>query len=153
MVGTPLNDFTRRMHDGVAGLHVQLAGHFGRRAHALDFDDLALGTLRLVAVGHQPQEAELRLGLVMGGHEGALALAAHHQVFGRQFVDGLAHRALADLEAAASSTSLGISSPGFHSPASRLCMISALICWYNGLKVGAGLATPAPRLARQRCSN
>src|SRR5471032_341279 len=36
----------------------------------------------------------------------------------------------------ASSTSLGISSPGFHSPDCRLCVISALICWYKGEKVG-----------------
>ena len=37
---------------------------------------------------------------------------------------------------AASSISLGIASPGFHSPDCRLCVISALICWYSGLKVG-----------------
>src|SRR5471030_821173 len=36
----------------------------------------------------------------------------------------------------ASSTSLGISSPGFHSPDCRLCVIRALICWYSGEKVG-----------------
>ena len=36
----------------------------------------------------------------------------------------------------ASSISLGIDSPGFHSPACRLCRINALICWYNGLKEG-----------------
>jgi len=34
----------------------------------------------------------------MGGDEGALALAAQQDVVGGQFVDGLAHRALADLE-------------------------------------------------------
>jgi hypothetical protein len=55
--------------------------------------------------------------LGMGGHKGALALAAHHQVFGGQFVDGLAHGALADRKRAASSISLGMDSPGFHSPA------------------------------------
>jgi hypothetical protein len=37
--------------------------------------------------------------LGVGGDKGALALAAHQQVFGGQFVDGLAHRALADAEA------------------------------------------------------
>src|SRR5471032_2014544 len=40
------------------------------------------------------------------------------------------------LKRCASSTSLGISSPGFHSPDCRLCVISALICWYKGEKVG-----------------
>jgi hypothetical protein len=35
----------------------------------------------------------------MGGHEGALALAAHEHVFGRHLVYRLAHRTLADLEA------------------------------------------------------
>jgi hypothetical protein len=48
---------------------------------------------------HQLQEAVLHMLLGVGGHKGALALAAHHQVFGRQFVDGLAHRALADPKA------------------------------------------------------
>ena len=32
----------------------------------------------------------------MGGHERAFALPPHEQVLGRQFVNGLAHRALAD---------------------------------------------------------
>jgi hypothetical protein len=35
----------------------------------------------------------------MGGHEGAFALAAHHQVFGCQLVNGFAHRALAHTKA------------------------------------------------------
>jgi hypothetical protein len=35
----------------------------------------------------------------VGGDEGALALPAHEVVLLRQFVDRLAHRALADLEA------------------------------------------------------
>ena len=39
---------------------------------------------------------------------------------------------------AASSNSLGIMSPGFHSPACRLRRISDLICWYSGLKAGVG---------------
>ena len=42
---------------------------------------------------------------------------------------------------AARSISLGIASPGFHSPACRLCRIRPLICWYSGLKAGvAGAA-------------
>jgi hypothetical protein len=45
-------------------------------------------------------------------------------------------------------------SPGFHSPDSRLCVINALICWYNGLKVGdgaAGAGTESPRPAALGC--
>ena len=37
--------------------------------------------------------------LGMGGHEGALALAARDQVLGSQLVDGLANRTLTDFEA------------------------------------------------------
>ena len=37
--------------------------------------------------------------LGVGGHKGAFALPAHHQVFGGQFVNGLAHCALADAKA------------------------------------------------------
>src|SRR5690606_12030358 len=33
----------------------------------------------------------------------------------------------------ASSSSLGIASPGFHSPRSSPCRIRPLICWYRGL--------------------
>ena len=39
---------------------------------------------------------------------------------------------------AAKSISLGMASPGFHSPDCRLCKISPLICWYSGLNAGAG---------------
>jgi hypothetical protein len=62
--------------------------------------------------------------LGMRGDEGALALAAHQQVLGRQFVDRLAHRALADAKARGEVHLAGMASPGFHSPASRLCRIS-----------------------------
>ena len=54
----------------------------------------------IVIVGHQAQKAELRGLLGMRGDEGAAALAPHEQVLGREFVDRLSHRALADLEAA-----------------------------------------------------
>ncbi len=53
----------------------------------------------VAAVGHELEEAVAHLLLGMGGHVGALALPAHHQVFRRQFVDGLAHGALADAKA------------------------------------------------------
>ena len=49
-------------------------------------------------IGRQSQEAELHLLFGMGGHEGAFALPAHEEVFSREFVNRLAHRALADLE-------------------------------------------------------
>ena len=47
----------------------------------------------------QAQEAVFDVALVVAGHEGARALAAHHQVLGGQFVDGLAHGALAHVVA------------------------------------------------------
>jgi hypothetical protein len=59
-----------------------------------------IGMVGHALVGHQLQETEVGARLVVGGHEGALALAAHDQVLGRELVDGLAHRALADLVAA-----------------------------------------------------
>src|SRR5690606_40868875 len=48
---------------------------------------------------------------------------------------------------AARSISLGISSPGFHSPRSRLCTSSSLIWRYSGLKAAP---SPAGRAARVR---
>jgi hypothetical protein len=48
---------------------------------------------------HQPQETELHVLFSMRRDERALALAAHQQVLGSEFVDRLAHRALAHLEA------------------------------------------------------
>lgn len=65
--------------------------------------------------GCESQESILDLLLAVGGDEGALALAANQQILGGQFVDSLTHRALADAKRAASSSSLGIASPGFHS--------------------------------------
>ena len=46
---------------------------------------------------------------------------------------------------AARSISLGMASPGFHSPACRLCRIRPLICWYSGLNAGVA---PQPRRGR-----
>ena len=64
------------------------------------------------------------------------------------------------LKRAARSISLGIGSPGFHSPACRLCRISALICWYSGLNdgrapsagrwVGGGMAIGGGACMRRR---
>ena len=54
--------------------------------------------MRHAFVRHQAQEAEMRARLMVGGNKSALALATHDEVLGRQFVDGLAHRTLADLE-------------------------------------------------------
>src|SRR5690606_15425633 len=47
-------------------------------------------------VGAKAQEAELRAHLAVRGDEGAPALAANHEVRGGEFVDCLAHGALAD---------------------------------------------------------
>ena len=52
-----------------------------------------------VGIGHEAQEAVLDMLLEMRRHEGALALSADQQVLGREFVDRLAHRALAHTEA------------------------------------------------------
>src|SRR5690606_39818962 len=46
--------------------------------------------------GQQAQEAELGARLVMGGDERAAPLSPDHQVLGRELVDRLADRALAD---------------------------------------------------------
>jgi hypothetical protein len=53
---------------------------------------------RFTRIGLQAQEPVLNVSLGMGGDVGAFALSPHHQVFGSEFVDGLAHSALADLE-------------------------------------------------------
>ncbi len=50
---------------------------------------------QIAGVGQQSQEAVLDVLFGVGGDKGALALAAHQQVVGGEFVDGLAHRALA----------------------------------------------------------
>ena len=42
------------------------------------------------------KKAKLHMVLGVGGHKGAFALAAHHQVVGGQLVNGFAHGALAD---------------------------------------------------------
>jgi hypothetical protein len=47
------------------------------------------------------------------------------------------------LKRAARSISLGITSPGFHTPSCRSRVIRALICWYNGLKAGVPATAPA----------
>jgi uncharacterized membrane protein YgcG len=46
-------------------------------------------------VGQEPQKPVLRVLLGVRGHKGAAPLAAHHQVFSGQLVNGFAHRALA----------------------------------------------------------
>ncbi len=128
----------------------QRAGDFRRRAGTACIRgwSITFRMTRLALVGRQAQKAELGARLGVGGDESALALAAHQQVLGRQFVDRLAHRALAHLVAgAASSISLGIMSPGFHSPASRPWVIRPLICWYSGLNVGEPAASGAAYLA------
>ena len=50
-------------------------------------------------IGREPQETEPYLSLMVCGHKGSFALAPQKQVLGSEFVDRLAHCALADLEA------------------------------------------------------
>ena len=71
------------------------------------------------------------------GDEGALALAAHQQVLGRQLVDRLAHRALAHLEARGQLDLARdrLRPASIRRPAGS-AVISALICWYSGLNDG-----------------
>ena len=64
---------------------------------------MTLGTafaLQITCVGAQVQKTVLHLLRRMRGHKRALALTAHHQILGSQLINRLAHRALADLEAA-----------------------------------------------------
>ena len=112
----------------------------GRRAQAPAFEQAAHVRMLGTVVGQQPQEAELRAIFVVRRNKSTFALPPDHEVFGGQLVDRLADGALADLVAGRGSTSLGMISPGFHSPVSRLCVINDLICWYNGLNVGDGAA-------------
>src|SRR5690606_3366116 len=85
---------------GLAGAKLQRAGHVARSAQAPALEDAAVHDHCLAGlVGAQAKEAELRPRLLVRGHEGAPALAAHDQVLGREFVDGLANGALADAEA------------------------------------------------------
>jgi hypothetical protein len=58
--------------------------------------------------------------LGMGGDEGALALAAHQQVLLANSSMALRTVPWLTLKRAAISSSLGMASPGFHSPACRL---------------------------------
>ncbi|MNF17649.1 hypothetical protein D3C80_2212740 [compost metagenome] len=60
---------------------------------------MAGAVVGLAFVGDEAQETELDHILMVRGHESALALPARHQVLGGEFIDGLAHRALADLVA------------------------------------------------------
>jgi len=82
----------------LAARDVQRLRHLGARAQALAVEKAARGPFDAAVVGRQAQEPELGTLLRMGGDEGALALAAHQQVGSGQFVDRLAHGALADLE-------------------------------------------------------
>ena len=51
------------------------------------------------------------------------------------------------LKRAASSISLGMASPGFHSPARKLFKIKLLICWYKGLNAGVELGADCPPIS------
>src|SRR5690606_5020253 len=73
--------------------------HVGRSLEPANIENAAARYRRRGVVGREAQKTEPHLGFVVRGHEGALALAAQQQVFGGQFVDGLAHRTLADLKA------------------------------------------------------
>ncbi len=65
--------------------------------------------------------------------------AAHEQVLGGEFVDRFTHRARLTLYLAANSTSLGMISPGFHSPLSRLLHDQPFdLAGTAGWKVGDG---------------
>src|SRR5690606_33706270 len=74
----------------------QEARDLDRRAQPPALDDAAAQLLASLVVGQQAQEAELGARLVMGGDERAAPLSPDHQVLGRELVDRLADRALAD---------------------------------------------------------
>src|SRR5690606_27535892 len=83
-----------------ASAQLEHPGDFGRCAQASAFQDAAFGASALAfVVGGQAQEPVAHARLVVGGDEGSLALPAQQQVLGGQFIDRLADRALAYLEA------------------------------------------------------
>jgi len=85
--------------DGFAGAQLECPGHIGRRTQAATVQDAAFSGFGFGAfVSGQAQEAETHARFVMRGDECTLALAAQQHVLGGQFIDSLAHGALADLE-------------------------------------------------------
>ena len=64
----------------------------------LDAENPAFGKFALAAVGDELEELEQDARLVVAGDEGALALAAHHESLGFQFVERLADGALRHAE-------------------------------------------------------
>jgi hypothetical protein len=80
----------------------------------------------LTVIWNQSQKSEMNPILMVGRNKSALALPSNQEIFTGQLINGLANRALTDL--VAKSFSLGMASPGFHSPACKLPSIRALIC-------------------------
>src|SRR5690606_7767075 len=87
-------------HDRLAGAQSEDSRDLDRRTQPAALDDATAQRLAAFVVGQQAQEAELGACLVMGGDESAAPLSADHEVVGREFVDRLAHRALAHAIAA-----------------------------------------------------
>ena len=84
---------------GVARSQGQQARKVGACAQSSAFQDRALtGAFAglFAGIGLEAKKSVLNLLLGVGGHEGAFALAAYHQVVRGEFVDGLAYRSLAD---------------------------------------------------------
>jgi hypothetical protein len=124
------------LHRRLAALQSSARATSAGRAHAPAVEQAALQAAVAAVVGHQAQEAVLRAFLGVRGDEGALALPAHEQVLCASSSMALRTVPWLTLKRAASSNSLGIASPGRHSPACRSRSSSALICWYSGLKDG-----------------
>jgi hypothetical protein len=102
------------LHHGVAAAQGsrRATSALARRRAALEDVRWRGLPLQVAGIRAQLQKAVLHLLRGVGGHKRALALAAHDQIFGGQLVDGLAHVPWLTLKRAASSISLGISSPG-----------------------------------------
>ena len=90
------------MQHRVATAQSQCLGHIVIGAGAFAIDDESFGwslAVEVAVIGFELQEPVLDLLLRMGGHKRALALAAYQQIVFRQFVNGFAHRTLADFVA------------------------------------------------------
>ena len=101
------------LDNAIARLQLERTAHVGRGAQAPAVDHAARDIAGIAVVRHEAKESELDLLFGVGGDEGALALAAHDEVFVRQGIDGLAHRALAHLVA---SGQLGLARDHFARP-------------------------------------
>jgi hypothetical protein len=78
--------------------YIEHARNFGARLGSPALERNALGLLDGARKGYQAKEPEERARIVVRGDKGPLPLASQQEVFGSQFVNRLANRALTDAE-------------------------------------------------------